>query len=198
MNDIRIWNKDPEARFFLDGNSFLSIMAQEAGHRWLAFVSFLTDTGASDLMLGRGDAHWSKYAFTESSSLEGNDWVETAANKFTNASTVNGFSNLDLYLMGYRSPEEVPDFFYIDSPTNNTSANRSSQAIVNKGVTATGVRTDVTVDNIIAVEGLRNPARDTAQKDYRHAFILLTDPADHVATDTEISKLQVFIDAWRD
>jgi len=148
--------------------------------------------------LGRGDAHWSKYAFTESSSLEGNDWVETTTNNFINASTVNGFSNLDLYLMGYRLPEEVPDFFYIDSPTNNTSANRSFQAVVNKGVTVAGIRTDVTVDDIIAVEGLRNPARDTAQKDYRQAFILLTNPTDHDATTAEISKLQNFTDAWRD
>jgi len=199
MNDINLWINDPAARlpFFPNGFSFLSIMAQEAGHRWLASVSFLTDTGTSDLMLGRGDSHWSRYAFTESSSLEGNDWVETTTNNFTNASTVNGFSNLDLYLMGYRSPEEVPDFFYIDSPSNNSVAARSAGPI-SQGGTATGTRTTVSVNDIIAVEGLRNPSRDTAQKDYRQAFILLTNPADHDATPAEISKLQNFIDAWRD
>ena len=197
MNDINIWITDPAAQFFTDGNSFLSIMAQESGHKWLAFVEFMTDTGASNLMLGRGDAHWNRFAFTESSSLEGNDWVEKSPNNFENASVVNGFSNLDLYLMGYRSPEEVPDFFYISSESNNTIANRSSQSTVNPGVTATGIRTNVTVDDIIAVEGLRTPTRDFSIKDHRQAFILLVEK-DSTASAAEISKLQNFIDAWRD
>jgi len=196
MNTINIWNPDPAAQFFTDGSSFLAIMAQESGHKWLAFVSFFAGGGSSDLMLGRGLAHWSRFAFTESSSIEGNDWVELSPNSFENASVVNGFSNLDLYLMGYRSPEEVPDFFYIDSPSNNSIANRSAGTI-SKGGMATGTRTNVSVNDIITVESLRAPSRDFSQKDYHQGFILLVEQ-DSSATADEISKLQNFIDAWRD
>ncbi|MGH9846538.1 MAG: hypothetical protein ACREEM_48185, partial [Blastocatellia bacterium] len=79
-NIASLYPQFPTTRFLV-ANHALSIMGQEQGHRWLAFVKY---PGNDELLLGRDDAHWSFFMNIESnlsspgvrrsSSAEGNVW----------------------------------------------------------------------------------------------------------------------------
>ncbi|MCH8273012.1 MAG: hypothetical protein IIB41_07130, partial [Candidatus Marinimicrobia bacterium] len=199
MDQLSAWPNDPFERNFGFGvNSYLTILGQEAGHTWLSFLRFDPDTGVSDLLLGRGLAHWSTYlGFELSSTMDGgNNWVEIAPDTYENRSFVDYYSNLDQYTMGFRAPEEVPPFFYISSTTNNTRGARAS-GTVSPGTLASGRRVEVTIEEVIVAEGARIPARDSAQKDYQHAFILLVKQGT-LPSDFNLNKAKRFVAEWRD
>ena len=198
MNELNVWFDDPFWRRSFDGNSFLTFMGQEAGHRWLSFLRFDPGTGVSDLILGRSLAHWSTFLkFELTSTMDGgNNWVEIAPNTFENKSLIDYFSNLDQYAMGLRAPEEVPPFYYISSASNNTLAARA-HGTENPGARATGTRVNVTIEEVIAAEGLRIPARDSSQKDFQQAFILLVQQGT-LPSDAELDKAKRFVAAWKD
>jgi hypothetical protein len=130
-------------------DSGMSIMGQEVGHRWLAFVPFVhptTGVGADSLdLLGRANAHWSFFfnvrvapsqfgGDPRSSSAEGNAIIDFGGNVFADCvnsgetrfrtepnELVDGYSPLDQYLMGLRRASEVGPFWYIDEPTSPRS-----------------------------------------------------------------------------
>jgi len=197
MNQLSFWPSDPYSRVLNTGNSVLSILGQETGHRWNSFLRFDPGTGVSNLLLGRGLVHWSTYlGFEVSSTMDGgNNWEEIAPNTFENKSFVDYFSNLDQYTIGLRAPEEVPPFFYISSASNDILAARTPGTVF-PGTQATGTRVEVTIEEVIAVEGPRIPARDSAQKDYHQAFILLVQQGT-VPSNFQINQLQVYMDEWR-
>lgn len=121
-------------------NSAMSIMGQEAGHRWLAFEAILPpapDAGFFDL-LGRAAAHWSFFFNVEvpasyfpdgdprASSAEGNVIRELGADPQCPGQTlfethpnelVDGYTLLDQYIMGLRPASDVPPMWYIKNPT---------------------------------------------------------------------------------
>ncbi|MCH7886693.1 MAG: T9SS type A sorting domain-containing protein [Candidatus Marinimicrobia bacterium] len=199
MSELDQWPDDPFTRNFGFGsNSFLTVMGQEAGHRWLSRLRFDPGTGVSDLLLGRSLAHWSTFlGFELTSTMEGgNNWVEIAPNTYENQSFVDYFSNLDQYAIGLRAPEEVPPFFYISSASNNRIAARTV-GTVSPGSQATGTRVEVTVEDVIAAEGARIPARDSAQKDLQQAFILLVQQGT-LPSDADLDKTKRFVAAWKD
>lgn len=194
MNRLEVWNEDPFARVFGKGNSFLSIMAQEAGHRWGAFLNFDDGSGPSNLLLGRGYSHWSYYADVDHSSLEGGDWTRTGANTFVCPTNVDYYSQLDEYLMGLRAPQEVAPVYYIKSANNDLFANRSAGTPVQNS-SATGTYTPVPMDQIIRANGGRYPGEPGAQKDLRQAFILVV-KAGTTPTQAELAKVAGFRKAW--
>ena len=173
MNALAAWpSPDPTARVFGKGNSYLTIMGQESGHRWGAFVNFDKGSGPSNLILGRQDAHWSYYVDVDHSSLEGGDWVSTGGSNYTCPTNIDYFSELDEYLFGLRTPNEVKDFFYISSASNNTPNARSvGTPLINAN--ATGTKVDVTVEHVIAAEGARTPVEADENHDLRQGFIFL-------------------------
>ncbi|MCH8032504.1 MAG: T9SS type A sorting domain-containing protein [Bacteroidetes bacterium] len=197
MNRLAVWPTNPEARFFGNGNSFLSIMGQEAGHRWGAFVNFLDSTGnVSNLILGRSDAHWSYYVDVDNSSLEGGNWEHVSGNLFTNPTQVDFFGDIDEYTMGLRAPEEVKETFFVSSPTNNLPQNRDN-GTPNQGANATGMPVTVTIDDIIGAEGPRIPAEPDEEKDLRQGFILIVKNGT-TPTQNELDKIVNFRKAWED
>ena len=125
MNRLAAWPLDPTNRFFGKGNNFLTIMGQEAGHRWGAFTYFNAGGGPSNLILGRDDAHWSYYVDVDHSSLEGGNWQLVSGNTYTCPTTIDYFSQLDEYTFGLRTPTEVKDFFYLSSASNNLYSARA-------------------------------------------------------------------------
>ena len=59
--------------FFSASPSPSSLMGQEAGHRWLAFLGFRDHTGErSEALLENDDAHWSFFFNSDASVMEGN------------------------------------------------------------------------------------------------------------------------------
>ncbi|MCZ6765800.1 MAG: hypothetical protein O7D32_02590 [bacterium] len=126
MNRLAVWNPDPTFRFFSNGNNFLTIMGQEAGHRWGAFVTFQDSLGSnSNLILGRSNAHWSYYVDVDHSSLEGGNWELIAPTVYFCPTKVDHFGQIDEYTFGLRTPEEVATTFYIGSPSNDQPGARS-------------------------------------------------------------------------
>jgi uncharacterized protein (TIGR03437 family) len=163
---------------FLGANHAFSVMGQEQGHRWLAYVGF--PGGNDTLLLGRDDAHWSFFlnipstisspAAPRSSSAEGNVWRDNGNGTFTSVNLIDGYSVLDQYLMGLRS-NDVPATFVITNPSG-TSATRESNPRPN--VTVTGTKQNVSIGEILTANGERFPNFTNAPKNFRAAVVLMT------------------------
>lgn len=195
MNQLSVWPGDPTARF-RGSNSFLTIMGQEAGHRWGAFMNFKDAGGAvSNMLLGRSDAHWSYFTDVDHSCLEGGNWEFVTGSLYTTPTSIDYFGDIDEYTFGLRTPEEVTETFYVSSATNDLPASRA-QGTPPPGANAYGTSVTVTIDDIIAAEGPRIPA-ERPDKDLRQAFILVH-RAGTAPTLAELDKIANFRRAWED
>ncbi len=185
---------------FLGANHALSVMGQEQGHRWLAYVGY---PGANPaLLLGRDDAHWSFFlsipssissqAAPRSSSAEGNVWRDNGNGTFTSINLIDGFSRLDQYLMGLRPAADVPDTFVITNPSG-TPATRETNPFPN--VTVNGGRQTITINQILQANGARIPDSTTAPKNFRAAVVLLTQQGAQ-ASQATIDKVTLYRLAW--
>jgi len=123
-------------------NSAMSIMGQEAGHRWLAFPLVIDPSfSLSTALLGRSNAHWSFFfnvtvppsqfevldGDPRASSAEGNAIRELGADPRCDGlgsslfqtqpnELVDGYTELDQYFVGLRKPVDVPPFWYVANP----------------------------------------------------------------------------------
>lgn len=168
----------------------MRVLSHELLHRWAASVRFMDGNGQpSTALLGRDGAHWSFLLDTGGSVEYGNRWVDNGNGSFTSQPDRQFFSPLDLYLMGMLRRQEVPPFFYIHNP--DESATRLPEA----GVTITGQRRNVTIDQVIAAEGARQPDADASQKQFRIGFVLLTEPGSP-ATDDELRQVNAVREAF--
>jgi large repetitive protein len=199
MNSIFLYPNDPDAQF-LGMNSTYSILGQEQGHRWLAFVNFKDGNSSSSELLGRSDSHWSPYFNTEStispsgarnsSSVEGNSIDDMGGGGFvTNQRAINYFSELDQYLMGVRGADEVSDMFLVKNGSGFSGTNPRT------GIRLRGTRKRVSVDDIIAAEGERVPNVTESQKEWRAAWILLVQHGDEPSEAT-VQRLQALQRGW--
>ncbi len=173
LGPLSQYPRDPNQRVGLrgaiTGDTTLTILGHEAGHLWLALASVRDPAGPDDRpMLGAQLAHWSFNFNSDASLLEGNRIADNGDGTFLTTATVEGFSALDQYLMGLRSPAEVAPTFYV----NNSNVSRSTLPRIN--VTLHGARRDVTVDELITAEGRRTPDETVSQRLFRFAFILVT------------------------
>ena len=191
MDWLGKYPEDP-AQKFLGENSTLSIIGQEVGHRWLAYVEFLDRTRTrSKALLGRDDAHWSFFFDSDASVMEGNDIEDLGGGQFRTVDAVKRFNRLDQYLMGLIPPSNVPTFFYVESPVS-TKVRGDGPSI---GVSFTGTRRDVLVEDIIAVHGPRTPSAAESSKVHRQAFIYIV--SNGRATDAgQVAKLDRFRSQW--
>ena len=191
MDWLGKYPEDPAAKF-LGENNTLSVLGQEVGHRWLAYVSFRDRTGVrSNALLGRDDAHWSFFFDSDASVMEGNDIEDLGGGNFRTVGAVSRFSRLDQYIMGLLPPSAVPTFFYVESP--NSSKARGDAPSVN--VSFTGTRRDVLVDDIIAIHGPRSPSSQETSKVHRQAFIYVVS-AGRTAESAQIGKLDRIRAQW--
>ena len=148
----------------------MSVIGQEIGHRWLAFLRFRDHAGrTSQALLGRDAAHWSFFFDSDASVLEGNDIEDLGGGSFRTVAAVQRYSLPDQYAMGLVDKTQVPPFFYVQNPAN--TGNRSASSEPEVGVTFTGTRRDVSLDDVIAVVGPRIPSAAESPKVYRQAFV---------------------------
>lgn len=158
-------------------NSAMSIMGQEAGHRWLAFPAFRRPSGAlSSALLGRSAAHWSFFfnvtvppaqfqaldGNPRASSAEGNAIRDLGPDPRCAALTpprsglfqtepnelVDGFTELDQYFMGLRKAGEVSPFWYIRNPRVIFGGGPTAGSSARDDVLICGDRENLTVTNI--------------------------------------------------
>jgi uncharacterized protein (TIGR03437 family) len=155
------------------GDTPITILAHEAGHLFLAFASVKDPNNpSSQPMLGYGGVHWSFVYDSEASLLEGERIADRGAGvspRFLTTDTVQGYSPLDQYLMGFRPLEQVPDTFLV----TNYPSFISPVSHPLSGVGFDGARRNVTINDIFQVEGRRTPDSTVAQRRFRFAFILV-------------------------
>ncbi len=186
---------DNPAQKFLGENNTMSLMGQECGHRWLAFLEFRDRTDQpSDALLGRDLAHWSFFFDSDASVMEGNDIEDLGGGSFRTVAAVQRYSLLDQYAMGLVPDSAVPPFFYVESPTN-MSADRSRESAPEVGITFNGTRRDVLLQDVIAVLGPRAPSSADSARVHRQAFVYVTS-AGKTADAGQVSKLDGIRRAW--
>jgi hypothetical protein len=195
MDALLKYPDDPNARVpGIGENSTLSVLGQEVGHRWLAFVSFRDHNGrTSQSLLGRDDAHWSFFLDSDASVMEGNDIEDLGGGSFRTTATVRRYSALDQYAMGLRRESEVAPFFWVENPTN-IQPNRLNTDSPQTGVTFNGTRRVVLVQDIVAVEGARQPSAASSSRVHRQAFIYISTSA--TTNQAEVAKLDNIRRQW--
>lgn len=164
------------SRFGLGLNTPLTILAHEAGHRFLARSLFIDhDREVFSLeLLGRQLSHWSYFMNSEASLLEGNRIVDHGSGefRFETVETVKGFSSLDLYLMGLLPPQDVADTFFVRNPDIADDLFSPAHEPL-AGVFFNGERVDISIEDIVEAHGRRIPDTSIAQRNFRYAFLLL-------------------------
>ena len=196
MDFLGKYPDDPRQKF-LGENSTVSVLGQEVGHRWLAFMDFRDFTGQrSSNLLGRDDAHWSFFFDSDASVMEGNDIEALGGGAFRTVAAVQRYSLLDQYAMGLVGPNEVPTFFYVDNPTN-ISPQRSRESAPQVGVTFNGTRRDVPMADIIAINGDRRPTAAESPREHRQAFLYIVS-AGRTPDPAQVDKVDRIRRAWEE
>ena len=155
----------------------MSQIGHEMGHRWAAFVS--AKVGSETIPLG--PVHWARglqapvpFPYrrpTEASIMGGGVWQDNFDGTFTQLDDdyyvpATGYSYLDLYLMGLISPAEVPGFFILRNLVP-VSKDANGHPIFK------AERTKVTIQDVIAVEGVRSPGVDKSQRHFNTGMVIV-------------------------
>ena len=192
MDALSKYPEDPAVKF-LGENSTLSVMGQEVGHRWLAYLRFSDhNRQPSEALLGRDSGHWSFFFDSDASVMEGNRIQDLGGGSFRTVAAVEKYSLLDQYVMGLVRDIDVTPMFYVESPVSTTATAESSPRV---GVTFSGTRRDVLINDVIEVMGARSPSADNSPKVIRQAFVYLVS-RNRTADPTAIAKVDRFRRAW--
>ncbi len=156
----------------------VSQIGHEMGHRWSAFVS--AKVGEETIPLG--PTHWARglqapvpFPYvrpTEASIMGGGVWQDNFDGTFTQLDDdyyvpATGYSYLDLYLMGLISPGEVPDFFILRTLVSTGKRDVNGHPIFK------AERTKVTIQDVIAAEGVRSPDVEKSQRQFNTGMVIV-------------------------
>jgi hypothetical protein len=182
---------------FMGTNSSVSVIGQEFGHRWMAFADIpggnCNDPSFSNTVLGRDCAHWSFFFNSHGSVMEGNDIVDNGDGTFTTTSNATTrYSDLDQYFMGLLDPSQVLPTFAVFNPVSS----RANSSAPWPGVSFSGTRHPVTINDFITRNELRSPTVATSQKTFRQAWILLV-PAGQTPSAADVNKVDTIRQAWQ-
>jgi hypothetical protein len=177
---IQIQEKSPDGHMS-DYNYAMSQIGHELGHRWAADARAIVNGDTITL----GPVHWATglqipAAFPYSNPVEadamgGSTWKDNGDGTYTQLdrdyySPAKGYSWLGLYLMGLARPDEVPPFFIL------RNLKRTGKQDANGHPIYTGDRTDITIQNVIAAMGPREPDVAHSQKKFNTAIVVMTMP----------------------
>ncbi len=177
---VQIQKDSPDGRF-MDYNYAMSQIGHELGHRWAANARAIVNGDTIDL----GPTHWARgvhlpAAFPysnpqEADAMGGSTWKDNGDGTFTQLdrdyySPAKGWSWFALYLMGLAKPEEVQPFFIVRNlqPTGQTDP--QGHPIFR------GQKTVITIQDVLAAMGPRQPDFDHAQKKFNTAIVVMTMP----------------------
>ena len=157
----------------------LSQIGHEMGHRWSAFVTAKVNGETIELgptPLGHGLQAPAPFPYqrpTEASAMGGGVWQDNFNGTYTQLDDnyyvpATGYSYLDLYLMGFISASEVPDFFIL---RNLAPAGKDS----NGHPIFKADRTKITIQDVIAAEGLRMPDVDHSQREFNTGMVMVVE-----------------------
>jgi len=192
MDDLGKYPADPAARANGE-NSTLALVAHETGHRWGATLEFRELEGSSsDAWLGRQRAHWSFYCDSDASVLEGNDIEDQGGGAFRTVGAVQRYGPFDLYAMGLLAETEVPRTFYVESPSGATQTRESAPKT---GVSFSGTRREVSIGDVVAAMGRRDPPASRSPRAHRQAWVYVVGRG-RTADPAAIAKLEAIRTAF--
>ena len=162
----------------------LTVFAHEIGHTWLANASYLAGGERKSMQTAEHGAHWAlevhapaSFPWREQyngSVMGGAYWRENSDGTFTATSgwttRGGGFSWLDLYLMGLATPDEVPDMFILRNLRREGPCTAESWECERFGPFAAD-KEIVTMEQVLAAMGPRNPPAERARKAYNMGFV---------------------------
>jgi hypothetical protein len=189
MDRLSSYPQDP-AQPFLGENNALSVLGQECGHRWLAYLEFKDGATNSTALLGRDEAHWSFFFDSDASHMEGNDIDDRGNGQFRTIGAVSQYSALDQYAMGLRAASEVPPMFLVTQVNSGGSASDAPRV----GVDIRGTRKDLRIEDVVAAMGPRSPDVAAAPKAFRQAWVYVV--AQTRETSDDLNKLERLRGAW--
>ena len=161
----------------------LLLFAHEFTHAWTAHLSFLRDGGSREPLFGqycrchwRTDLHipaafpWHQDEPGPRSLMGGRYWRDNGDGTFTpwDGYWGGGHSWLDLYAMGLAEAHEVPDMFILRNLEPVNEGDRRGPH--------TGDKEIVSIEQVVAAEGPREPSSAAAQKDFNAGFVYLLEP----------------------
>lgn len=182
------------------------VFNQEAGHRW--GVQFDAGPGVRDgyltPLLGRDEAHWSYFASTGGSPMEGNDWRDNGNGTFTTQTDPRAYdySDVDLYLMGLIPPAEVQPWFLISNPVVTGLTDIYGQPLAADSPpqifdpqTVRGTRQDFTIQDLVTRLGTRSPAAGRAPTRWRVVFVMLASQDDPLSA-AQKTQFETMVDMY--
>lgn len=167
-------------------NNLYAVWAQEAAHRWAAYLHVRKPGDRA--LLGRQLAHWTKALQADASIMDGYLWQDHGDGTFTAVERDKRYGALDQYAMGLLPAEEVPPFFLLEEirRMDDVPLGMFAPSI---GARYKAKKVALTIDDVIAAMGPREPATDPSAADLRMGVVLLTLPG--------VSAEQVVGEAYR-
>ncbi len=90
--------------------------------------------------------------------------------------------------MGLVAPSEVPASFYVESPSG---ASQTRESAPRTGVSFTGTRRNVTIQDVVAAMGAREPPSSRAPRQHRQAWVYVVGRG-RTADPAAVAKLETF------
>ncbi len=153
---------------------------QESAHDRLAYSCYIDENGQKnwDLLDPNEATHWGFYHHSAHSPMEGLHWTEMDGGAFRGV--VKGsnyplaFSDLDLYNLGLLDAQDVAPTFIIRNEHNCVADGEPLDRCPRRGTRSfspryktlmvEGTREEVTIDDIIACEGPRDPSNENSDR----------------------------------
>jgi flagellar hook assembly protein FlgD len=163
----------------------LRVLAHELMHRWGVQVRFRGADGApSTELLGHQGVHWHPLADTGRGTLMyGNHWQDLGDGRFRAGLPRDAFHPFDLYLAGLVEPDEVPPLRLL------RTSDPTPGWIPRSGLELEAEAFEVSIDDVIAIEGPRDPPASSAPRRFRLGFVLVTRPGDDV-TESQVAAIE--------
>ncbi len=173
QNDINYQVDDPHFHMYRI-HSTMSGMLHETMHQWAAFLN-----NQNELV---NNSHWYSFSDTKSnygdsttSAMEGYMWTDIGGGEYQGYAYGDGLSPLDLYVMGLYDTSQVPDRWYLADPRVISPGDIEVPLFYALPVNliASGTPYTLTVQDIVASNGLRTPTPTGSQKNFNMAIILV-------------------------
>jgi PKD repeat protein len=188
MNDLRSFGAaptDPVPHFGDLDFTGVELLASEVMHSVGCWVNVDQVVAGADLA-GRS-GHWSYFLHGAASIMEGAEWRDNGDGTFTSLAVLDGFSELDEYLLGLRPAADVEPTFVIAAP--------DVPSFPRVGTVVRGTRIDVTIDDVITQNGPRVPDAAAAPHHFRLAFVLVV-PGREGPLASDLAFLEQFRTDW--
>ena len=172
----------------------VEILAHEYSHQWLMWLDYDKNDGQGVRDLLRGyesdspNGHWNNNTNSHSV-MYGNCLTDLGAGQFKIEGCDRHYNDFELYAMGLLPANEVQPLWFVD----RGSAHGDPSLPLKKGQSGTvsGTKVTVAIDDVIRALGARVPSAAASPKNFRVAFLLVSEQGVDAPTDL-INKVEAY------